>query len=91
LPSDFDVEAVAEDNEFRALVQKAIKALPDRHRTMIVMRDVQDLSYTEISDLLGLPEGTIKSRINRARRNLRDIFLASGELKDYINVKKIGI
>ena len=87
IPSDIDVESAVLDVEFRALVQKAINSLPAQHRMMIVMRDVQELSYTEISDMLNLPEGTVKSRINRARKNLRTLFLGFKELKEYINVQ----
>ena len=87
IPADIDIEAEVEKNEFRALVQKAINCLPAQHRIMIVMRDVQYLSYIEIAGLLGLPEGTVKSRINRARSNLRTVFLNLRELKDYIDVK----
>lgn len=86
IASDIDVETAVEEDEFRTLVQGAINNLPAQHRIMVVMRDVQGLSYTEISRLLGLPEGTVKSRINRARRNLREIFLTSKELKEYVNV-----
>lgn len=87
LPADFDVEAIVEREEFGALVRSALKQLPDRHRVMIVMRDMQEMSYKEIADALGVPEGTVKSGINRARRNLRDIILGLKELKGYINVK----
>ena len=87
IPADIDVEATVEGNEFRHLVQKAINSLPAQHRAMIVMRDVQYLSYIEIAGLLGLPEGTVKSRLNRARRNLRTVFLGLRELKEYIDVK----
>ena len=87
IPSEIDVESVVEQSEFRTLVQKAINNLPDQHRTMIVMRDVQELSYAEISALLGLPEGTVKSRINRARKNLREVFQNYKELNEYIGVK----
>ena len=86
IASDVDVEAAVEDAEFRSLVHKAIGMLPDQHRAMIVMRDVQSMSYTAISEILELPEGTVKSRINRARKNLRAIFLSFKELKEYINV-----
>ncbi|MCL2059467.1 MAG: sigma-70 family RNA polymerase sigma factor [Oscillospiraceae bacterium] len=86
IPSDMDVEADVMGDEFRRIVQGAINSLPAQHRMMIVMRDVQELSYTEISGLLNLPEGTVKSRINRARKNLRTLFLGSKELKEYINV-----
>ena len=87
IPADIDIEAAVEDKEFRFFVQKAINSLPEQHRVMIVMRDIQDLSYMEISDLLGLPEGTVKSRINRARGYLRTAFLNLKELKEYIHVK----
>jgi len=85
--SDVNVEKLAEDGEFRALVQRAINKLPEQHRTMVLMRDVQGLGYTEISEMLGLPEGTVKSRINRARGRLKDIFMGMRELNDYINVR----
>jgi len=86
IPSDINIEDEVEGDEFKSLVHRAINKLPEQHRVMIVMRDIQDLSYMEISELSGLPEGTVKSRINRARKNLRDIFLATKELKEYINV-----
>ena len=44
--------------------------LPDTLRTAVLMRDIQDLSYREIAGRLGLPEGTVKSRINRGRKEL---------------------
>jgi RNA polymerase sigma-70 factor (ECF subfamily) len=61
--------------------------MPARPRAMIAMRDIQELSYAEIAGFLDLPEGTVKSRINRARLHLRGIFLGLEELKDYIDVK----
>lgn len=48
----------------------ALADLPDTLRTAVVMRDIQELSYQEIADRLVLPEGTVKSRINRGRREL---------------------
>lgn len=48
----------------------ALQELPATLRKAVVMRDIQDMSYQEIADELGLPEGTVKSRINRGRREL---------------------
>ena len=47
-----------------------LSALPDTLRTAVLMRDIQELSYQEIADQLRLPEGTVKSRINRGRTEL---------------------
>ena len=46
------------------------EVLPDSLRTAVLMRDIQELSYQEIADALRLPEGTVKSRINRGRTEL---------------------
>ena len=51
-------------------LRRALQDLPETLRVAVVMRDLQDLSYQEIADRLHLPEGTVKSRINRGRREL---------------------
>lgn len=53
-----------------ALLQRALAALPEPLRKAVVMRDLQELSYQEIAEALGVPEGTVKSRINRGRAEL---------------------
>ena len=53
-----------------ALLQEALGRLDDEQRQIIVLRDVQDLSYEEIADILDLPRGTVKSRLHRARASL---------------------
>jgi RNA polymerase sigma-70 factor (ECF subfamily) len=60
----------AEHQDLRALLRQALQALPTTLRTAVVLRDLQELSYQEIADQLGLPEGTVKSRINRGRIEL---------------------
>ncbi len=54
-------------------VRHAIDQLPDKLREVCLLRDIQELSYQEISELLDIPEGTVKSRINSARTKLREI------------------
>jgi len=62
-------DAVA-DRQQAAMVQEAINELAEEHRAVVVLRDMEDLSYDEISDITGLPLGTVKSRIHRARSAL---------------------
>lgn len=63
-------------------VRRAIDQLPDKFREVCVMRDIQELSYQEISELLDIPEGTVKSRLNSARIKLRKILEKQIELFD---------
>jgi RNA polymerase sigma-70 factor (ECF subfamily) len=60
------------DSERRTAVARAITSLPDKYRAAIVLRDVEGLSYDRIAEVLKLSEGTVKSRINRARNLLKD-------------------
>ncbi len=62
--------AALEQRDRVALLRKALAALPDTLRTAVLMRDIRELSYQEIADTLRLPEGTVKSRINRGRTEL---------------------
>ncbi len=62
--------AQAEHQALRAQLRQALETLPMTLRTAVVLRDLQELSYQEIADRLGLPEGTVKSRINRGRIEL---------------------
>ena len=62
--------ASAEQQDLRQMLRQALQTLPVTLRTAVVLRDLQELSYQEIADRLGLPEGTVKSRINRGRLEL---------------------
>lgn len=66
------IDAFARLDRFdrRALLREALAALPDTLRTAVAMRDLQELSYQEIARRLDLPDGTVKSRINRGRHEL---------------------
>jgi len=57
-------------SEAEKLVQDALEKLDEEQRTIIIMRDVEDLSYEEIADILEINRGTVKSRIHRARAAL---------------------
>jgi len=60
-------------SEAEVLVQEALATLDDEQRSIIVMRDVDDLSYEEIGEILDLPRGTVKSRLHRARAELAKV------------------
>jgi len=61
-----------EKNERAARVQQAVRALPDASRAVLVLREYEGLSYREISETLGIPLGTVMSRLNYARNLLRE-------------------
>lgn len=57
--------------ELEQLMQQAMATLDDDHRLLVVLRDLEELSYDEICQITGLAEGTVKSRLHRARLALR--------------------
>lgn len=74
----------AEHQDLREAVAQGLQELSLDHRTILVMREVQELSYEEISHILSLDMGTVKSRISRARNSLRKILLKRGNLSEYL-------
>ena len=54
-------------------VQHALTKIPEEFREVVVLRDIQQLSYEEIAEITGLPMGTVKSRINRGRAKLQHL------------------
>jgi RNA polymerase sigma-70 factor (ECF subfamily) len=70
-PSALDSPQVALERRDRvALLRAALDKLAPSLRTAVMLRDIQELSYQEIAEKLGVPEGTVKSRINRGRTEL---------------------
>lgn len=57
--------------ELEVKLQQAIGSLDEDHRLLVVLRDIQELSYEEICEITGLPDGTVKSRLHRARAALK--------------------
>ena len=70
----------AENASLKAALSRGINTLSPEIRSAVVMRDVQGFSYEEISEVLEINIGTVKSRISRGREKLRSFLLASGEL-----------
>jgi RNA polymerase sigma-70 factor, ECF subfamily len=62
--------AALENRDLAAMLRLALGSLPASLRTAVLLRDIQELSYLEIAERLHLPEGTVKSRINRGRKEL---------------------
>lgn len=60
-------------------IRKMVSALPDQFREAIVLREINDLSYREIADIIGAPVGTVMSRLARARALLRAAWLSAEE------------
>lgn len=73
-------ERHAIDSERRKALSQAIHSLPEDMRSAIVLREMQGLSYEEISDVLSVNVGTIKSRISRGREKLRQLITGQPEL-----------
>lgn len=74
----------AEEKDLQRVVQEGLNQLGDDHRAVLVMREVQELSYEEISHTLQIDLGTVKSRLARARTALRKILLKDGNLSEYL-------
>jgi RNA polymerase sigma factor (sigma-70 family) len=64
------VDARAVRSSDQAAINRALSLLPEEFREVIVLRDVQDLSYREISEVVGVPIGTVMSRLARGRKRL---------------------
>lgn len=68
-------------------VEEGLKTLPDKQRQILVMRELGGMSYAEIGKALSLEEGTVKSRIFRARKRLCTFLLDSGNIPDSLASK----
>lgn len=77
-------QETAEGSELRSAVAAGLNQLSEGHRQVLVLREIQGLSYEEIASVLELDIGTVKSRISRARSSLRKILLENGNLSGYL-------
>lgn len=69
-------EEVVEQHEFNRLVQKCLNELTEEHRLILIAREMQDLSYEEIAEVLQCSLGTVKSRLSRARHAFKEKYLS---------------
>jgi len=73
LPHDAEgPDAALEQSELEAALRRAIAELPDERRIVVVLRDIEGLSYEEIAETLDIELGTVRSRLHRARMDLKD-------------------
>jgi RNA polymerase sigma-70 factor, ECF subfamily len=82
IPTDFAdwreiPSGTLEQRELREALEKALKSLPEKYRTVLILRDVQQMSIAETAQILGLSEENVKTRTSRARLQMRDL-LAPG-------------
>ena len=73
-------QQAAEAAEVRQALQQALDTLTPEHREIFLLRQMRQLSYEEIGRLLGLEAGTVKSRLSRAKKQLREILTKKGNL-----------
>jgi RNA polymerase sigma-70 factor (ECF subfamily) len=78
-----DPEEVLETRERNAAIQTGLDKLSKQHRSIVVLRDIQGFTYEEISDILGISIGTVKSRLSRGREELKKC------LARYLSVQRI--
>ena len=87
-----DIRELPEDSvsrkELRKEIADSIDELGQSHREVLVMREINDMSYTEIAETLGISEGTVKSRLARARLNLANILADKGTFPEAFRQNK---
>ena len=75
--SSSDPAALLEQRNLRTLVDAAIRALSPALREVIVLREFEDLEYSEIAKIIAVPVGTVMSRLSRAREKMRSVLMQS--------------
>ena len=80
----------AEQQELRELIEEGLQSLSPDHRQVLILREMHQLSYDEISRSLDIDVGTVKSRISRARKQLRNFLIASGNFSPPASSNQTG-
>lgn len=71
-------------------VQEALQEVSENNRIVIVLRDIKGLTYSEIADVIDIAEGTVKSRLNRGRKELKEVLLKRRTSKEETIKRKEG-
>ena len=83
----YSPEVSIERQELRSAIEQGLATLSEQHRTVLVLREIEGLSYGEIAAALQLEEGTVKSRISRARIELRKLLMQYGNFLPSVSSK----
>jgi RNA polymerase sigma-70 factor (ECF subfamily) len=78
IPAGESPEELLVKEELKRYVRHFVDALPDKLRVVIVLREVEDLSYEEISEMMNIPIGTVRSRLFNARQMIKDRLINQG-------------
>ena len=101
-PLDFDEDAVSGDQSFanpeealiqktsRELLQRALETLPTYCREVLILRELEGMSYKDISEIVGVPTGTVMSRLSRGRARLRQSLAGSMNAKPATSAEDSG-
>jgi len=81
-PADGDASARLRRIELQDHVEHALSRLPDEFRAAVILKDIEDLDYAAIAEILGVPAGTVKSRIHRGRMMLREWLIEEQDERD---------
>ena len=81
---------MAERSELREQIEEGLQSLSPEHREVLILRELHQLSYEEIAQTLNLDSGTVKSRISRGRKSLRNFLLQSGNFSPPDTSKKMN-
>jgi RNA polymerase sigma-70 factor (ECF subfamily) len=80
-PSGFEPGRELDRSELRDALGKAIDQLPEDAKRTLLLREVDGLSYAEIAESLGIPKGTVMSRLHHARRRVRQLLIEAGAVE----------
>lgn len=79
-----EAQEIMEKNELKRLILKKVEELPGHYRTIVTLYHLEEFSYKEIEEITGLPEGTVKTHLFRARKLLK-------EKLSFVNIKSEGV